>query len=79
MSAPPSAPTPLEDTVTSRGETHARSAFQPRRCCKGLRGTHRRRVSTLASHGSRGGEQQRYSAARHRLFRVTPINQASRY
>eukprot|EP00966_Prymnesium_polylepis_P086047 1991454-Prymnesium_polylepis.1 len=79
MSAPPSAPTPLEDTLTSPTATPRRSAFQPRRCCKRLRGTHRRQENTLACRGSRGGEWQRVSAARHRLLRVTKIHRASRY
>eukprot|EP00966_Prymnesium_polylepis_P260457 6016283-Prymnesium_polylepis.1 len=74
MRAPPSAPTPLEDTLTSPTATAPRSAFKAPRCCEGLRGTHRRQVNTLACHSSRGGERQRVSAARHRLFRVTPIH-----
>eukprot|EP00966_Prymnesium_polylepis_P176558 4087400-Prymnesium_polylepis.1 len=52
MSAPPSAPTPLEDTLTSPTATPPRSAFQPRRSCKTLRGTHRRQEDTLACRGS---------------------------
>eukprot|EP00966_Prymnesium_polylepis_P033836 786565-Prymnesium_polylepis.1 len=79
MSAPPSAPTPLKDTLTSPTATPPRSASQPHRCCKRLRGTHRRQVNALACRGSRGGERQRVSAARHRLFRVKKIHRASRY